>query len=277
MEDRGNQGRRFPLLPRAATLTDMLMVLDIGNTNITAGVFDGAELIGHWRIATAHDLTGDHLAVLLREMFAFKQLDFAAIDGIAVANVVPPLQLSVLHLSRAYFNCEPLVVGPGVKTGMAIEYEDPREVGADRIVNGLAAFTEYGGPIIIVDFGTGTTLDAVSEDGSYLGGAIAPGIQISLDALFHHAAQLRRVELVRPKKAIGRNTVWSMQSGIIFGYSGLVKELIRKFKEEMGEDTKVIATGGLASLIGSEVSDISAVDPWLTLKGLRIIWERNRE
>ena len=251
----------------------MLLVLDLGNTNITAGVFRGPELVAHWRLATQHDVTGDQLAVTLQGLFGFQALTFGEVEGIVVSSVVPPLAGAVQQLCSVYFQRDPLMVGPGIKTGMPIDYEDPREVGADRIVNAIAAFAEYGGPVIVVDFGTATTFDAVSAEGHYLGGAIAPGIQISLDALFHHAAQLRRVELLRPKKAIGRNTVWSMQSGIIFGYSGLVKELIRRFRSELS-DAPVVATGGLAALIASEVDEIAAVDPWLTLKGLRMIWER---
>jgi type III pantothenate kinase len=218
----------------------------------------------------------------VKDLFSLRELSLTAITAIVVSNVVPPLNEAVTDLCVRHFGAQPLMIGPGVKTGMAIEYEDPREVGADRIVNGVAAYELYGGPAVVVDFGTATTVDAVSGTGHYLGGAIAPGIGISVDALFEHAARLPRVDLVKPRRAIGRNTVHSMQAGIFYGYVGLVKELIRRFRDELsgaseGTPPKVIATGGLASVLSEEVPDISVVDPLLTLKGLRIVYGRNRD
>lgn len=263
----------------------MLLAIDVGNTNIVFGVFDGDSLIADWRTATQHDLTADDFALRLRSFFDLRGLTFDTVEAAIISSVVPPLNDALQEICTRYFHVEPLLIGPGIKTGMSIEYEDPREVGADRIVNGVAAYEQYGGPVIVVDFGTATTVDAVSASGDYLGGAIAPGISISTDALFQHAARLPRVDLVKPKRAIGRNTVNSMQSGIFFGYAGLVKELILRFQNELRpcrgsskpSPVTVVATGGLASLISEGIPAIHHVDPLLTLKGLCIIHERNRE
>jgi len=259
----------------------MLLTIDIGNTNIVLGVFKGDCLIADWRVATLDHLTRDDVATFLEAFFHLRRLQFSDIEAVIISSVVPPLNEAFQEACRAYLKVEPLMVEPGIRTGMAIEYEDPREVGADRIVNAVAAFERVGGPVIIVDFGTATTVDVVSAEGHYLGGAIAPGIVISMDALFQHASRLPRVDLVKPPSAIGRNTVNSMQAGIIFGYVGLVKELIRRCQEELHElnpkspPAQVVATGGLARLLGDEISEITLVEPLLTLQGLRLIYERN--
>lgn len=263
----------------------MLLAIDVGNTNIVFGVFEGENLVADWRAGTQHNLTADDIAIRLHSFFSLRELAFGDVDAIVISSVVPPLNEELHALCTRYFCRDPLFIGPGVKTGMSIEYEDPREVGADRIVNGVAAFEFCGGPVIIVDFGTATTVDAVSASGSYLGGAIAPGIAISIDALFRHAARLPRVDIAKPRKAIGRNTVHSMQSGIVFGYVGLVKELIQRFQDELrpprapqsSPEARVIATGGLASLLSEYLPEIHYVDPLLTLRGLRLIHERNRD
>jgi type III pantothenate kinase len=263
----------------------MLLALDIGNTNIVVGVFEGKRLVAHWRCQTQRERTADEFAALMHQWLTMRGLRFEQMDGMIVSSVVPPMNETIERFAADYCRVKPLFLGPGVKTGMAIEVEDPREVGADRIVNSVAAYELYGGgtaqspfptPLIVVDFGTATTLDAVSADGKYLGGAIAPGIGIASDALFRQASRLYRVDLVKPRRAIGRNTVSCMQSGIVFGYVGLVKELIQRIKAELSADAKVVATGGLADLIASEVPEIAEVNPDLTLEGLRIIWERNR-
>ncbi|MCL4458956.1 MAG: type III pantothenate kinase [Chloroflexi bacterium] len=254
----------------------MLLAIDIGNTNIVLGVYEGSELLAHWRIATEVHKLADEYAMLLGDLFAYAGLDMKAVNAVVVSSVVPPLTTTFHDLSQRYLGVGPLVVGPGIKTGVRIVSENPKEVGADRIVNALAAHRLYGGPAIIIDFGTATTFDAISRQGDYLGGAIAPGITISSESLFLHTAKLPRVELVRPKTAIGRNTVASMQSGIIFGYVGLVEGLIYRFRQELGE-CRVIATGGLAEIIAKETPLIQIVDPLLTLEGMRLIYEFNKE
>ena len=259
----------------------MLLTLDIGNTNITAGVFDGSELLAQWRLSTRRDRTADELAVFLKVALDAWGFHFADIQGVAISSVVPTLTPQASLLTTKYFSCTPLIVGPHTDTGLINEYENPRDVGADRLVNGLSAWKKFNTAVVIADFGTGTTVDAVSQDGHYLGGAIAPGLQIATDALFQAAARLPRVELIAPDCVLGRNTVTSTQAGIVFGYAGLVKELVRRCSAEvkaLGNDTvTIVATGGLAELIAPLVPAIQHVEPQLTLEGLRLIWERSQE
>ena len=256
----------------------MLLCLDIGNTNITAGVFDGETLRAQWRLSSARDRTADEFAAFFQVAFAAENLAFENISGVAISSVVPPLSPQATLLSTRYFHCEPLVVGPKTQTGLVNDYDNPREVGADRLVNALAAWKKFGTACLIVDFGTATTVDAVSADGHYLGGAIAPGLQISTDALFRAAARLPRVALEAPPRALAKNTAQSLQSGLVFGYAGLVKELIERCAPEVtNDDITIIATGGLAELIAPLVPRIQSVEPHLTLEGLRLIWHNERE
>lgn len=255
----------------------MLLALDIGNSEIMVGLYEGSELSVHWRIATERRKTCDEYGILLSSLLAHNTIDSSVIHYAAISSVVPPLTQTLEDMCREYLHVDPLVVGPGVKTGIDIKYENPREVGADRIVNAVAAYDRYGGPTIVVDFGTATTYDALSKDGEYLGGAIAPGIGISLEALFQKAAKLPRIELVKPPSVVGRNTVSSIQAGVVFGFAGQVDEIVRRMRREIGEDAFVVATGGLAELIGPETSTIQEIDRLLTLWGLCIIHKRNRE
>ncbi|NOZ30154.1 MAG: type III pantothenate kinase [Chloroflexi bacterium] len=254
----------------------MLLTIDIGNTNITAGVYQGERLHAHWRIATVHDRMPDEYGILLAQLFAHYDLDLGDVTGVAIASVVPALTRVFREVSHRYLGHDPLVVDAGVRTGVRIRYENPREVGADRVVDCAAVRHKYGGPACVVDFGTATTFDAISREGDYLGGAIAPGISIAAEALFAHAAKLYRVEIAPPPKAIGTNTVQALQSGIFYGYVSLVEGLVARFRRELGEDMKVIATGGLAQTVARETDVIQHVDPWLTLDGLRIVYEMNR-
>jgi type III pantothenate kinase len=255
----------------------MLITIDVGNTHIVIGIYDGERLIHHWRISTDSERTTDEYGVMLTSLLQGAGLRTPLEpEGVVVACVVPPLNPTFEQLSERYFHCAPLVVGPGIKTGMPILYENPKEVGADRIVNAVAAFDHYGSACIVVDFGTATTFDYVSGRGEYIGGVIAPGLGISMDALVRHAAKLYRVELTRPRDVVGRTTVTAIQSGLIYGYTALVDGLVERIIRERGEQTRVIATGGLAELIAPESETIEEIDEFLTLKGLRLIFERNK-
>jgi type III pantothenate kinase len=254
----------------------MLLAIDVGNTNISFGVLDGPELVLHLRSSSVVSRTTDEYVVLVKTLLELRGVDLRAIDGAIIASVVPALTDTMVGLCETLLARTPVVVGPGIKTGMPILYEDPRDVGADRIVNAVAAYAWAQGGAIVVDFGTATTFDCVSPAGEYLGGAIAPGLQISAEALFGRAARLRRVEIARPTHAVGRNTGQSMQAGIIFGYAALVDGLCRRLIGELGFPCRVVATGGLSSLVGPETECIEQVDPNLTLTGLRLVFERNR-
>jgi len=253
----------------------MLLAIDVGNTNIVLGVFDGEELVADFRLHTEERATGDEMGLLIVGLLQGRGIAASQVSAVVVSNVVPILSRPMDELSHHYFHMAPMVVGPGIRTGMRILYEDPRQVGADRIVNALAAFRRYGGPAVLVDFGTATTFDAISAQGDYLGGAIAPGIVISLDALVSHTAKLTRVELAAPPTVIGRNTTASMQAGLVYGYVGLIEGIVQRMKGELGDGAKVVATGGLAELIASQTAVIDTVDQRLTLDGLRIIHELN--
>jgi len=254
----------------------MILVFDVGNTNMVIGVYEGEELLTHWRLRTDTLRTADEYGMSLHSLFDYHQLDMKKIKAVVISSVVPTLMMELNRMSERYFGCKPLVVGPGTRSGLAIRYDNPREVGADRVVNAVAAYEKYGGPLIILDFGTATTFCVVNEMGEYLGGAIAPGIWISTEALVSRAAKLPRVELIKPKTMIGKNTVTSMQIGIMYGFVGQVEGIIHRMKAEVGGNPKVIATGGLASIIASETDTIDVVDEFLTLDGLRIIYEINR-
>jgi type III pantothenate kinase len=253
----------------------MLLAIDIGNTNIEVGVFRGKELYKHWKITSEREKTCDEYKITLLNLFSLSELKASAVKAIIISSVVPPLTPVFKDLGRAVFHYNPLVIGPGLKTGMPILYENPQEVGADRIAASIAAHERYGGPTIVVDFGTATTFDAISAEGEYLGGAIAPGIQIAAESLYLKTAKLPRIEIAKAKRAIGRTTVASMQSGLYFGYIGLVASIIKAIQEELGGECTVVATGGLSSLICSEIDAISHQAPFLVLDGLRIIYERN--
>jgi type III pantothenate kinase len=254
----------------------LLLTIDVGNTNTVFGVHAGEELRAHWRLTTRREQTADEYGVLVRNLFANSGIDPREIAGVALASVVPPLTSVLVALARQYLGHDPLVVDPAVETGMPVLYEPPGDVGADRIVNGVAALALFGGPVIVVDFGTATTFDVVTREGEYLGGVICPGVGISADALFQRAARLPRVEVRNPGRVVGRSTVGSMQSGLYFGYCGMVEALLGRIRAELGERVRVVATGGLAETLARDIPSIEVVDPWLTLTGLRLIYERNR-
>ena len=254
----------------------MLLCIDIGNTNITFGLFEGHELGPSWRIRTIHEKMSDEYGILMDSLFRHRDYRPDQVAGVAIASVVPPLTPVFERACRDYIGQESLVVDAGVKTGVPIRYENPRAVGADRVVDAAAVKALYRLPACVVDFGTATTFDAISAEGDYLGGAIAPGIRIAAQALFERTAKLPRVELTRPPSVIGRNTPQAMQSGLLFGYVGLVEGMVARFKGELGPETQVIATGGLSEIVARETDVVDVVDPWLTLRGLRIVYELNR-
>lgn len=254
----------------------MLLCIDVGNTNITLGLYDKDTLGPRWRIATSNQSMPDEYGLKFVGMFSNAGISVDDLEGICLASVVPPLTGTIVEACRKYLQKDPLVIDAGVKTGVRVLYEEPKAVGADRIVDAAAVQHLYGGPACVVDFGTGTTFDAITAKGEYLGGAIAPGIGIAAEALFARGAKLMRVDLQRPPSAVGRNTTHALQSGLLFGYVGLVEGLVARFRKELGPDMKVIATGGLAEIVAKETDVLEIIAPWLTLDGLRIIWGLNR-
>jgi type III pantothenate kinase len=255
----------------------MLLAIDVGNTNITLGLYQGENRLGAWRLATVHNRMPDEYGLQLLGLLEHARHTVQEIEGTVLASVVPPLTGTFVQACREYLSQDPLVVDAGVKTGLSVRYEDPKHaLGADRVADAVAVNQLYGTPACVVDFGTATTFDAVSREGEYLGGAIAPGIEVAAESLFMRTAKLPRVELTRPPGVIGRNTVNAIQSGLIFGYVALVEGMVARFKQELGEDTQVIGTGGLLSLIAAETQVIQHLAPWLTLDGLRLIWGMNR-
>lgn len=257
-------------------MAQLLLCIDIGNTNIVLGLYEHDELVTHWRVASDHARMPDEYAVLILALFARGGYSERDVRGIAISSVVPPLTATFEELCQSHFGHQPLVVGAGVKTGVRIRYDSPRDVGADRITNAVAVRSMWSAPTCVVDFGTATTFDAISGDGDYLGGAIAPGIGIASEALFARTAKLPRVELTAPEHAIGGNTIEALQSGLLFGYVGLVEGMVARFRRELGESMRTVGTGGLADVIARHSPVFDVIDPWLTLKGLRLIYHMNR-
>jgi len=254
----------------------VLLALDAGNSNITIGAFEGRKLVSQWRLRTVHEQTSDEWGILLRNLFSPAGLDIEKVDGIIVCSVVPPIDSTLAAMTKRYFNREAMFVGPRTDLGLAIRYDNPNEVGADRLVNGVAGFYKYGGPCVIVDFGTTINFDVISRDAEYLGGAIAVGIGIAIDALFSRTARLPLVEFRPPKDVVGTNTVASMQSGLYFGAIGMIDGILERIVDKLGPETKAVATGGQAQMIVSGSRYLKVVDEHLTLEGLAMIWERNR-
>ena len=256
----------------------MLLVIDIGNSNIVMGTYDGKILMKHWRISTDRQKTGDEYGMLINDLFRYQGVSISDVDDIIISSVVPTIVVPFVKMCERYFKIHPLVVGPGIKTGIKLNYENPRAIGDDRIVNVVGAYELYGGPLIVIDIRTATTFDVVMENGDFYGGVIAPGITASAESLFSSTAKLPRIELVPPKSVIGRNTISCMQSGIIYGYVGQIDAIVNRIRAEMGEgwNAKVIATGGLARMIYKESSTIDKIDHFLTLSGLRVLYERNK-
>jgi type III pantothenate kinase len=254
----------------------MLLVIDVGNSNTVLGIYQGEQLVKDWRVGTDKYRTVDEYAMLINDLFRLAELSFADLSDVIVSCVVPPMLNIIEGLCKQYFQLQPYIVGPGIKTGMPIQYDNPREVGADRIVNAVAAYDRWGCALIVVDFGTATTFDVISADGSYQGGAIAPGVGIAAEALFERTSKLPRVEFSRPPQIIAKNTVHSMQAGIFYGYVGLVEGIVSRMQEDLGGAVKVVATGGLAAPIAAATAAIDQVEPFLTLEGLRILYQRNR-
>lgn len=255
----------------------MLLAVDVGNTNVTLALFEGEHLVADWRVTSHRERTADEMAVELRELFSLRGYELDVVTGVVISSVVPNLNPALIEASRRYLKCEPVMVGPGVKTSVRIRYENPKDVGADRIANALAAYTKYGGPVVVIDFGTAVTYDAINAEGDYLGGAIAPGVEISLDALVSNTAMLRRVEAVAPDSVIGRNTVTSIQSGLVWGFVAQVEGMVERMVAELGGTAKVVATGGQAGLVAGLTHVIQVTDPLLTLEGLRLIYLQNAD
>lgn len=254
----------------------MLLAVDVGNSTTVIGVFDDAKLVQHWRSSTDPGRTADELALLFDGFLSFADLSFAAMHGVVISSVVPLVTERLREMAERYVAFEPIIVGPGIRSGIAIRYPNPTEIGADRLMNALAAYDQYGGPAVVVDFGTSTNFDVVSAKGEFIGGAIAPGVQTSMDALSARGARLPTIELAAPGSAIGRSTTEAMQSGVVYGFAGQVDRIVTEIASALPEPPRVVATGGLASAIMRQCRTIEHHDPWLTLKGLRLVWERNR-
>lgn len=253
----------------------MILTMDIGNTNIKTALFDGQEMVKYWRVSTNKIYSSDEYGILFMNLFQHEKVDPKAVEGICISSVVPTINFTIDHMCQNYFHKTPMFVAPGIKTGINIKYENPRELGSDRIANAVAAYEEYGSPCIFIDFGTATTFGVIGEGGSFLGGCICPGIKLSSEALVNNTAKLPRFELTRPEHVIGRTTLTNLQSGMFYGYVGLVRNIVRKIKQELGCEATVVATGGMAVMIAEESHAIDKLDGLLTLKGLRLIYERN--